>query len=197
MKVPEAFKLALQIGDEFGADRAAVHYALAVSTLETENGDWPKVPAGAGSNNFGAIIQYDQAQPFFESGDTHGDGSHFVQHFRTYPTAEEGYRDFWRQLMHANVLEAASSGSGANAVAAQYGNGYFEADPASYGKHLAAVYERIQSETGEPALLDFAGVEQLKKKLRRAPTSRSGFWRPPLSPAPSSGEHSGAGGGDP
>lgn len=187
MRIPDALKLALQIGAEHQADRAAVHYALAVSTLETENGDWPNVPAGHGSNNMGAVIKYSPEQTSFDSGDTHADGSGFVSHFRTYPTPEDGYRDFWRQLMHPNVLDAATRNSGTEAVALQYANGYFEADPGVYGQRLAKVYERVLSETGEPRLLNFARVAMLKKKTAAQPPFQLAYSRQRALPSSSSG----------
>ena len=194
MNVQDALQLALKIGAEQDADRAAVHYALAVSTLETDNGNWPGVPAGVGSNNMGAIIKYAPDQSFFQSGDKHADGSGFTQEFRTYPTPEDGYRDFWHQLMRPNVLEAATENSGTKAVALQHANGYFEADPGVYGQRLADTYTRILSATGEPRLLNFARVSELKKKTEAPPPFQLAYLRLPASRVSSSGEPSGSGG---
>jgi hypothetical protein len=192
MNINEALQLALQIGGEKNADRAAVHYALAVSTLETDNGNWPGVPAGKDSNNMGAIIKYAPNQTFFESGDKHADGSGFVQRFRTYPTPADGYRDFWRQLMRPNVLAAATENSGTKAVALQYANGYFEAAPSTYGTRLADTYKRILAVTDEPRLLNFARVAMLKKKTEPQPPFQLAYSHPRRSPASSSGEPSGS-----
>ncbi len=196
MNIPDALQLALKIGGEQNADRAAVHYALAVSTLETDNGNWPNVPAGAGSNNFGAIIKWAPNQPFFQSGDQHADGSGFTQSFRTYATPEDGYRDFWHQLMHTNVLDAATENSGTKAVALQYANGYFEQAPAVYGQRLADAYTRVLAATGEERLLNFARVGQLKKKTESQPPFQLAFLHPPSSLDSSSTRHSESGGGE-
>lgn len=194
MRVPDALQLALHNADAVGAPRAAAHYALAVSTWETENGDWPRVPAGKGSNNMGAVIKYAPDQPSFQSGDKHADGTGFTQEFRTYDTPEEGYRDFWHQLMHPNVLAAASENSGTRAVALQYANGYFEADPGVYGQRLSEVYQRVLNETGEPRLLNFARVAMLKKKGLEPPFQLA-FSRSPASRASSPGNSSNDKGG--
>lgn len=193
MKIPDAFQLALSLAPP-GTDRAAVHYALSVSTLETENGEWPRVPAGKGSHNMGAVIRWSPEQPVFQSGDTDGAGKPIVQNFRVYPDDEAGYRDFWHQLMHPNVLAAASENSGTKAVALQYANGYFEADPGVYGTRLAQVYERVLSETGEPRLLNFARVAMLKKKTVEQPPFQLAYSRARPLPSVSSGQPSGSGG---
>ncbi|MDE1994794.1 MAG: glucosaminidase domain-containing protein [Rhizobiaceae bacterium] len=194
MNLSDAFQLALKIGTEKGADRAAVHYAISVSTLETDNGNWPGVPAGKGSNNMGAIIKYAPDQSFFTSGDTHANGEKFQSKFRTYPNEEEGYRDFWKQLMRPNVLAAATENSGTKAVALQYANGYFEAAPAVYGQRLADTYARILNELGEPRLLNFARVGMLKKKTEEQPPFQLAYSHPRPSLASSSGAPSGSGG---
>lgn len=193
MRLPDALQLALKVAGP-DVDRAAVHYALAVSTLETDNGNWPRVPAGQGSHNMGAVIRWSPEQPVFQSGDTDGAGKPITQNFRVYPDDESGYRDFWHQLMHPNVLAAASANSGMEAVAHQYANGYFEADPGVYGQRLAAVYERVLAETGEPRLLSFARVAMLKKKGSEPPFQLALSRRRPA-PSGSSGPHSGSAGG--
>lgn len=193
MNIPSALQLALKVAGP-DVDRAAVHYALCVSTLETDNGNWPGVPAGKDSHNMGAVIRWSHEQPVFQSGDTDGAGKPITQNFRVYPDDESGYRDFWHQLMHPNVLAAASAGDGTQAVALQYANGYFEADPGIYGTRLANVYERVLSETGEERLLSFARVGQLKKKTAAQPLFQLGYSLRSASALGSSGQHSGSGG---
>lgn len=141
--------------------RGALHMALIVGRTETHYGDnWDA--AGAGSNNWGAV-QARGGQPSFDHLDHHADGSPYTGKFRTYPTPDAGFKDLAFEVLKPNVLQAAQAGNGTAAVLAMHDNGYFELDPAKYVAAVEKQYNGFLASSGEPRLLSFPDVGNVRE----------------------------------
>lgn len=141
---------------------AELHYLLTVSRLESGHGDAWKEGRGKGSNNMGAIqvtpAMVAAGVPFFETRDTHEDGTPYVGRFRVYPSKQHGLLDLERVLLRPNVRAAIARGDGAAAVAAQRSNGYFEAPLARYQSAMADHYAKFLAGTGLKPELRFSST---------------------------------------
>ncbi len=136
---------------------AEIQYLLAVSRLESGYGDAWAEGRGKGSNNMGAIqvtpAMVAAGVPFFETRDTHGDGSAYTGRFRVYPSKQHGLLDLERVLLKPNVRAAIARGDGDAAVAEQRRNGYFEAPLARYQSAMRDHYAKLIAGAGlEPKL---------------------------------------------
>lgn len=140
---------------------AEIQYLLAVSRLESGHGDnWKG--AGVGSNNMGAIqvtpAMVAAGVPFFETTDTHADGTKYVGRFRRYPSKQHGLIDLARVLLRPNVRAAIARGDGDAAVAEQRRNGYFEAPLARYQAAMRDHYAKLIAGAGLKPELRFSST---------------------------------------
>lgn len=121
-------------------------FVLAVTRFETRWGAGWK-GAGAGSHNWGAVVEFTPGQGFFQTD----------RYYRQYPTDADGLRDAGRTILKGNVRRAVAAGDGAAAVAAMKENRYFEAPLALYASKVAENYAALLKETGRARLLSFQG----------------------------------------
>lgn len=139
---------------------AELQYLLAVSRLESGYGDAWKGD-GVGSNNMGAIqvtpAMVAAGVPFFETRDTHEDGTPYIGRFRRYPSKHHGLIDLARVLLKPNVRAAIARGDGDAAVAEQRRNGYFEAPLARYQAAMKNHHARLVAGAGLTPALTFSG----------------------------------------
>jgi len=140
---------------------AEIQYLLAVSRLESGYGDaWRG--EGAGSNNMGAIqvtpAMVAAGVPFFETRDTHEDGTPYVGRFRRYPSKQHGLIHLRDVLLKPNVRAAIARGDGDAAVAEQRRNGYFEAPLARYQAAMRDHYAKLIAGAGLKPELRFSST---------------------------------------
>lgn len=152
----DAQALAIALQARPTTPRAALHMALVVGREETHYGDnWTN--DGVGSNNWGAVQDpHPTPGSSFPTVDHHADGTPYTGNYRIYPTPEAGFSDLANNVLHPNVLAAATAGDGFGAIQAMHQNGYFELDPLKYAAAAAKNYAAFLAATGEPALLNFS-----------------------------------------
>jgi len=159
-----AYKIALRAGS--GLTEAERQYTLTVARGEGYYGKGWKEGFGAGSHNWGAV-QGTGPAGFFNTEDSHADGSKYVGKFKRYNSDSEGFSDMARILLKPNVKAALKRGSLKEAVYAQHSNKYFELAPEkylsavvrNYGKLVAGgVFKPKLTEEGGTSILSIVGT---------------------------------------
>jgi len=133
------------------------------------------------NNNFGNAKSWSDERPYFVLTATEVENGATVKKpmkFAAYPTADDGARAYWRLMAqhYQPALAFFEKGDPVGAAQALKEHGYYTDNPASYGAHMATLYDRFQAQV----------LPKLEQSPFFLPPSEVATWPVTLSPQPAS-----------